>query len=164
MLHRMGNPIGTCLFVRSTMNANGFGRSSNGSWTKIPPANRPRSCFQGIVYSPSTKYSNPFELLSDSSIHPLNRVELPSKEINFSTFTSFAAISACFSNFLSHSTPHIKSVLHPLSDRNTVFPSNFSYDTFGVTKPVKMKTWIIFLSTYNKSFIPTHKFLIKTLS
>lgn len=80
------------------MQANGFGRSTVDNWIKIPSYTHDHATpkmFRHLQYHERT---NPFEVLSDSSIHNLRKHILPNGEVIFSSFLSIEALSTYFSN------------------------------------------------------------------
>ena len=90
------------------MKANGSGRPSNGTWTTIPPPRSNHCAFRHIADKVSNKYSNPYEVLSDSSVHSLQKYRLPNGEVIYTSFKSIEDISTYFSNLSKYRRHPIK--------------------------------------------------------
>ena len=80
------------------MKANGFGRSTVGKWIQIPSSQKHHTQQNHKHTIHSNVNMNPYEVLSDSSIHNLTKMILPNGETIFSSFNSIEEISTYFSN------------------------------------------------------------------
>ena len=80
------------------MKANGSGRSTNGTWTTISPSRGKNRTLRHDANLLFNKFSNPYEVLSDSSIHLLKKYTFPNGEVIFTSFQSIEDLSTYFSN------------------------------------------------------------------
>ena len=88
------------------MKANGSGQMTVGKWTQIPASTNHHSPPKHSHPPHYYMNNNPYEVLSDSSIHNLTKLVLPNGETFFSSFHSIEALSAYFSKILlTHKTP-----------------------------------------------------------
>ena len=113
------------------MKSNGFGRGAVGHWIKIPPKGRTYNNFGRHALQYYSINTNPFEVLSDSSIHSLNKLLLPHGNVIFSTFTSIDEISSYFSNFTTRSKQHNKLIESALNKN-----ANSTLEEISITSDV----------------------------
>ena len=78
------------------MKANGSSRLSTDTWMTIPTLKGNNRTFRHVADPTYNQYSNPYEVLSDSSIHSLQKFRLPNGEVIFTSFQSVNDISAYF--------------------------------------------------------------------
>ena len=128
------------------MKPNGSGQTTVGKWTQIPATKKHHST---PIHSHHHQYyleNNPYEVLSDSSIHNLTKLVLPNGELIFSSYHSIEAISTYFLKMIS--THKILANLAPstVNKNENVKPSQtshhekrYSNDKFTHNKKKKIK-------------------------
>lgn len=109
------------------MKANGFGRSTVGHWIKVPTRTSAHDTFNSFHQLQYHMNTTPFEVLSDSSIHNLNKLILPNGETIFSSFRSIESISSYFSNIVLRSDHPTNLAQTSLSNLNNITSSTNSF-------------------------------------
>ena len=124
------------------MKANGFGRSTVGKWIQIPSSQKHHTQQNHKHTIHSNVNMNPYEVLSDSSIHNLTKMILPNGETIFSSFNSIEEISTYFSNIPFTSTNKTKLVQLSLNKKQNVKESTPAF------KRTQSNTTNIYLSKF----------------
>ena len=128
------------------MKPNGSGQTTVGKWTQIPATKKHHST---PIHSHHHQYyldNNPYEVLSDSSIHNLTKLVLPNGELIFSSYHSIEAISTYFlEKIATHKIP-ANLASSTLNKNENVKPSQtshhekrYSNDKFSHNKKKKIK-------------------------
>ena len=107
------------------MKANGFGRTSNGQWTKIISPRQHNRTFRQLIDNHNNTSSNPYQVLEEPTTQQLKKLELPHGEIIFTTFNSISELSAYLANLPIHITRNINLDKQHLCDKHNKLSNSY---------------------------------------